>query len=68
MNQLEQSDALLVAGSSLAVNSGMRFARKAKTLGKPVVIVNIGPTRADEIALAKIEASTSVALKELLID
>lgn len=68
MNRLEQSDALLVAGSSLAVNSGMRFARKAKTLGKPVVIVNIGPTRADEIALAKIEASTSVALKELLID
>lgn len=68
MNQLEQADALLVAGSSLAVNSGMRFARKAKTLGKPIVIVNIGPTRADEIALAKIEASTSIALKELLID
>lgn len=68
MNQLEQADALLVAGSSLAVNSGMRFARKAKQLGKPIVIVNIGPTRADEIALAKIEASTSIALKELLID
>jgi len=67
MNQLESADALLVAGSSLQVNSGMRFARKAHNLGKPIVIVNIGPTRADEIAVAKIEAATSVALEELLI-
>lgn len=68
MNRLEQSDALLVAGSSLAVNSGMRFARKAKALGMPIVIVNLGPTRADELAVAKIEAPTSIALEELLID
>ena len=68
MQQLERADALLVAGSSLAVNSGMRFARKAKVLGKPIVIINIGPTRADELAIAKIEAQTSIALEELLID
>lgn len=68
MAQLERLDALLVAGSSLTVNSGMRFARAAKKAGKPIVIVNIGPTRADEIAVAKIEAATSVALEELLID
>lgn len=68
MNQLERSDALLVAGSSLTVNSGMRFARAANKAGKPIVIVNVGPTKADEIALAKIEAPTSVALAELLID
>jgi NAD-dependent SIR2 family protein deacetylase len=68
MAQLERSDALLVAGSSLAVNSGMRFARAAAKLDKPIIIVNIGPTKADEIALAKIEAPTSVALEELLID
>jgi NAD-dependent SIR2 family protein deacetylase len=68
MEQLERAEALLVAGSSLTVNSGMRFARAANKAGKPIVIVNVGPTRADEIALAKIEAPTSVALEELLID
>jgi NAD-dependent SIR2 family protein deacetylase len=68
MEQLERAEALLVAGSSLTVNSGMRFARAANKSGKPIVIVNVGPTRADEIALAKIEAPTSVALEELLID
>ena len=68
MEQLERSDALLVAGSSLTVNSGMRFARAASKAGKPIVIVNVGPTKADDIAIAKIEAPTSVALEELLID
>jgi len=68
MNQLEKSDALLIAGSSLAVNSGMRFARQAAKLGKPIIIVNLGPTKADDLALAKIEAPTSIALEELLID
>lgn len=67
MAELEKLDALLVAGSSLTVNSGMRFARAAAKQGKPIVIVNIGPTRADEIAIAKIEAPTSIALEELLI-
>ena len=68
MDQLDRADALLVAGSSLTVNSGMRFARTANKAGKPIVIVNVGPTKADEIALAKIEAPTSIALEELLID
>lgn len=68
MDQLERCDALLVAGSSLTVNSGMRFARAATKAGKPIVIVNVGPTKADEFALAKIEAPTSIALEELLID
>jgi NAD-dependent SIR2 family protein deacetylase len=67
MAELERLDALVVAGSSLTVNSGMRFARAASKQGKPIVIVNIGPTRADEIAVAKIEAPTSLALEELLI-
>lgn len=68
MDELGKADALLVAGSSLTVNSGMRFARAASKAGKPIVIVNVGPTKADEIAIAKIEAPTSIALEELLID
>lgn len=68
MDELGRADALLVAGSSLTVNSGMRFARAANKAGKPIVIVNVGPTKADDIAIAKIEAPTSIALEELLID
>lgn len=65
---LEKAEALLVAGTSLTVNSGMRFARAAAKASKPIVIVNLGPTKADELALAKIEANTSLALERLLID
>lgn len=65
---LDQADVLLVAGTSLTVNSGMRFARAAAKANKPIVIVNLGPTKADELALAKIEANTSLALERLLID
>lgn len=52
---LEGSDALLVAGSSLAVFSGYRFVRAAHKVGKPVVIVNIGSTRGDGEATVKVE-------------
>lgn len=50
---LKQSDALLVVGSSLMVFSGYRFARSATEHGKPVVIVNRGATRADDLATYK---------------
>ena len=67
MAALEAAVALLVAGTSLTVNSGMRFARAAAKSGKPIVIVNLGPTKADELAVAKIEANTSLALERLLL-
>jgi NAD-dependent SIR2 family protein deacetylase len=68
MAALDAADALLVVGTSLAVNSGMRFAKRAAQSDKPIVIVNLGPTKADELALAKIEANTSLVLERLLID
>jgi NAD-dependent SIR2 family protein deacetylase len=68
MQELDSAEAILVAGSSLTVNSGFRFARQAAKTGKPIVIVNIGSTRADVLATAKIEANTSIALERLLID
>lgn len=68
MRSLEAAEALLVAGTSLAVNSGLRFARAAHKAKKPIVIVNLGPTKADELAIAKIEASTSIALARILND
>ena len=57
--------ALLVLGSSLTVMSGFRFVRRAARLGVPVVIVNRGPTRADDLATHKIEHGTSEFATEL---
>ncbi|WP_183093523.1 Sir2 family NAD-dependent protein deacetylase [Nocardioides stalactiti] len=50
---------LLVAGSSLTVMSGLRFVKRAAKLGVPVVIVNRGTTRGDDLATHKVEAGTS---------
>jgi NAD-dependent SIR2 family protein deacetylase len=61
----EQGGALLVAGSSLAVMSGFRFARRAAKAGTAVVIVNRGPTRADDLATYRLEAGTSEFLTAL---
>ncbi len=56
---LDDADALLVAGSSLTVMSGLRFVRYAAKAGLPVVIVNRGLTRGDPLATLKIEAGCS---------
>ena len=54
MNAIEQADALLAIGSSLQVFSGFRFCRKASQLGKPLLIINPGTTRADDLAQLKL--------------
>ena len=56
---------LLVAGSSLTVMSGLRFVRRAAQQGTPVVIVNRGVTRGDDLASYKVEAGTSEWLTAL---
>jgi NAD-dependent SIR2 family protein deacetylase len=58
---------LLVAGSSLSVMSGLRFVRRAAKLGVPVVIVNRGVTRGDELASYQVDAGTSEWLPELAV-
>jgi NAD-dependent SIR2 family protein deacetylase len=62
---IASADALLVAGSSLMVYSGFRFCRLAQQLGKPLMIVNRGKTRADDIATVKITADCALTLKHL---
>jgi len=59
---VEQSDALLVAGSSLTVFSGYRFVRHAAARQIPVAIVNRGPTRGDDLATVKVDAGCSPIL------
>lgn len=62
---VDDADALLVAGSSLTVQSGLRFVRRAAERGVPVIIVNRGPTRGDARATLRIEAGTSETLVAL---
>ena len=57
--------ALLVAGSSLAVMSGLRFVKHAAKRDVPVVIVNRGTTRGDEWATVLVDAGTSQTLAAL---
>jgi NAD-dependent deacetylase sirtuin 4 len=52
----DQAEALLVVGSSLTVWSGYRFVRRAREVGVPVAIVNLGPTRADSEVAVRVAA------------
>jgi NAD-dependent deacetylase sirtuin 4 len=52
---MDRAGALLVVGSSLTVYSGRRFVYGAVERGLPIAVVNLGPTRADEHAMTKVE-------------
>ena len=62
---VNSSEGLVVAGSSLVVNSGIRLVERARRRRLPVVIVNRGETKADRRATVKVDAGTSPALVRL---
>jgi NAD-dependent SIR2 family protein deacetylase len=63
---LETSDAMLVVGSSLMVYSGLRFVRQAFQQKLPILALNRGRTRADELFDCKIEADCAGILNGAL--
>jgi NAD-dependent deacetylase sirtuin 4 len=63
---LADAEALLVVGSSLALYSGLRFPRGAAERGLPIAIVNLGPTRGDELAAVRLNAAVGPVLQALL--
>ena len=63
---VDSAEALLVAGSSLTVMSGLRFVRYAHRRDTPVVIVNRGATRGDPLATVKVDAGCSETLSAVL--
>ena len=65
VDALGDNGALLVAGSSLTVMSGLRFVKRAAKAGTPVVIVNRGTTRGDDLATHKLDLGTSEFLLDL---
>ena len=64
--RVDEADAMLVVGSSLTVWSGYRFVKRAAERRIPVAIVNIGPTRADDLATLKIEGKCGDVLSAVV--
>jgi NAD-dependent SIR2 family protein deacetylase len=62
---IEESNAVLVLGSSLTVMSGFRFVRHAAKAGKPILIINQGLTRGDPYATHRVSLPLGPALTEL---
>ena len=62
---VQGADALIVAGSSLAVNSGIRLVEQARRRKLPIVVINRGATKGDARALVKLDAGTSETLAGL---
>jgi NAD-dependent SIR2 family protein deacetylase len=62
---VDSAGALLVAGSSLTVQSGLRFVRRAHERGVPIVLVNRGATRGDPLVTVKIDAGCTPVLAAL---
>ncbi|MCF5724572.1 NAD-dependent protein deacetylase [Pseudomonas syringae] len=62
MAAVEQADGLLVVGSSLMAYSAFRLCKAMVAQGKPVIAINLGRTRGDELLQVKIEASCEMLL------
>jgi NAD-dependent SIR2 family protein deacetylase len=62
---IASSDALLVAGSSLVVNTGIRLIEQARRRRLPIVVINRGVTKGDARATVKIDGGTSEYLTAL---
>eukprot|EP00071_Canis_lupus_P032490 XP_022266047.1 NAD-dependent protein lipoamidase sirtuin-4, mitochondrial isoform X6 [Canis lupus familiaris] len=54
--RVKEADSLLVVGSSLQVYSGYRFILTAREKQLPIAILNIGPTRSDDLACLKLDS------------
>ncbi|KAG0362794.1 NAD-dependent protein lipoamidase sirtuin-4 [Podila minutissima] len=60
-----ESSGLLVMGTSLATYSAFRLVKLAKETGIPIAMVNIGPSRADELADVRVDGNSSLLMKEV---
>lgn len=66
MAAAESAEGLLVVGSSLMAYSAFRLCRVIADRGKPLLAINLGKTRADDLLDLKIEASCEQLLPLLV--
>ncbi|WP_296261140.1 MULTISPECIES: NAD-dependent protein deacetylase [unclassified Pseudomonas] len=65
MARVEGADGLLVVGSSLMAFSAFRLCRRVVEQDKPLIAINLGKTRADDMLNLKIAAPCETLLPEL---
>jgi len=66
-DDVERCDRLIVIGTTLATYSAFRIVRHALELKKPVLLLNVGPTRADGIpGIEKIEIQSGIVMPEVV--
>ncbi|MFW5842642.1 MAG: NAD-dependent protein deacetylase [Spirochaetota bacterium] len=63
---VDAAEALLIAGTSLTVYSGLRFLDRAARNGIPAVVVNMGEVRGAHLAAMHLEARLGEALPALV--
>lgn len=65
---VDESELVMVAGSSLQVYSAFRLVDRAAKAGKPIAVINQGDTRAETsgIQILKVESGVSTVLPLLL--
>lgn len=64
-NEVEEADSLLVLGTSLTTFSGYRIVLQAMDAKKPIAIINIGETRADNHANIKVQGRCGEILSKI---
>lgn len=65
-HDVERSDKLFLIGTTVATFSAYRLVKHALALGKPVLLLNVGPTRADGlVGIDKIEIATSRVMRNV---
>ncbi|KAG6861446.1 hypothetical protein C0995_016537 [Termitomyces sp. Mi166 len=63
---IENSDRILIIGTTLATYSAYRLLKHALELKKPVMLLNVGPTRADGIAgVVKIDMASGIIMRDV---
>ncbi len=59
---VDEASSLLVLGSSLAIRSAIRFVDRARERNTPIMIINRGPTRADDDCEIRLDRGLADAL------
>lgn len=63
---MEQGDRLLIMGTTLATYSAFRLLKHALDLSKPVLLVNVGPTRADGAqGVEKLDIASGLIMRQV---
>ncbi|KAG7445026.1 DHS-like NAD/FAD-binding domain-containing protein [Guyanagaster necrorhizus] len=64
---VERSDRLMIIGTTLATYSAFRLLKHAVELRKPVLVVNVGPTRADGVpGVEKVDVASGVVMPDVV--